>query len=165
MLDRKVRGVKRCLLETYTTNRPYKLLGNDLGILFYQNPGSNFFWPVGWTKLQLSDLGYWTTKKHSELQAHWAKTSKVTPSFYCSFWMSYIWLTFVPSLKKLWMVYHFQVNYLNMFQSVAKSKPNTSVRCMSVVVRVALENQFDSHKVTGVLYSKNSPLRTYSFPI
>ena len=150
MLDRKVRGVKRCLLETYTTNRPYKLLGNDLGILFYENPGSNFFWPVGWTKLQLSDLGYWTTKKHSELQAHGA---------------TFIWLTFVPSLKKLWMVYHFQVNYLNMFQSVAKSKPNTSVRCVSVVVRVALENQFDSHKVTGVLYSKNSPLRTYSFPI
>ena len=38
-----------------------------------------------------------------------AKTCKVTPSFYCSFWMCYIWLAFVSSLKKIWMVHHFQV--------------------------------------------------------
>ena len=39
-------------------------------------------------------------KKLTELPAHKAKTSTVTPSFYCSFSMSYIWLSFVPSLKK-----------------------------------------------------------------
>lgn len=39
-------------------------------------------------------------KKHSEFWAHKAKTSTVTPTFYGSFWMSYKWLTVVPSLKK-----------------------------------------------------------------
>ena len=41
----------------------------------------------------------------------------VTPSFYCSFWVSYIWLTFVPSLKTIWIVRHFQGNYLNWVKS------------------------------------------------
>ena len=39
---------------------------------------------------------------------HRAKTSTLTPSFYCSFPMPYTWLTFVPSLKKIMIVHHFR---------------------------------------------------------
>ena len=35
MLDFKVRGIKLLILETYTTNRPYKLLGNNQEVFFY----------------------------------------------------------------------------------------------------------------------------------
>ena len=41
-----------------------------------------------------------------------AKTTTVTPSFYCSFLN-----VLVPSLKKIWMVHQFQVNYLKLTQS------------------------------------------------
>ena len=50
------------------------------------------------TVAELSNTSRATRKKHSRV--HRAKTSKVTPSFYCSFWMSYIRLTLVSSLKQ-----------------------------------------------------------------
>ena len=60
MLDGKVRDIKLRLLETDTTDPPYKNWGNNQEVLFYQNPEPNLFWPLGWTKRQFSDLGYWT---------------------------------------------------------------------------------------------------------
>ena len=65
MLDGKVCDIKnavysKSISQTYITDRPYKLLGNHHEVLFYQNPVSNLFWLVGWTKRQFSDLGYWT---------------------------------------------------------------------------------------------------------
>ena len=35
MLDLKVRDTKLLILETYTTNRRYKLLGNNQEVFFY----------------------------------------------------------------------------------------------------------------------------------
>ena len=64
--------MKRRLRETYTTNRPCKLLDNEQKVLFYQNPVSslNFFLPVGWTKRQFSDLDHWTSLQRYILQMH-----------------------------------------------------------------------------------------------
>ena len=56
--------------------------------------------------VQVSNILCTTRKRYLELRAHNAKTSSVTPSFYCSFskWLSskiIIWLSVVPSLKKI----------------------------------------------------------------
>ena len=50
--------------------------------------------------LQVSNISGATRNKHSELRAHRVKTSRVTQFFYFSFWMYYIWLTFLPSRWK-----------------------------------------------------------------
>ena len=47
---------------------------------------------------------------------HRAKTSTWTPSFYCSFPMSYTWLTVVPSLKKIVMVHHFRLREVTLIK-------------------------------------------------
>ena len=60
-------------------------------------PHDNEFFMVVQVWTFCAQLG---TKKLTELPAHKAKTSTVIPSFHCSFSMSYIWLSFVPSLKK-----------------------------------------------------------------
>ena len=49
---------------------------------------------------------------------HRAKTSTWAPSFYCSFPMSYTWLTFVPSLKKIMMVHHFRLREVTLINSL-----------------------------------------------
>ena len=69
--------------------------------------------------VQVSNILCTTRKRYLELRAHNAKTSSVTPSFYCSFskWLSskiIIWLSVVPSLKKNSRIVHpFQWNHLN----------------------------------------------------
>lgn len=44
------------------------------------------------------------------------KTSTVTPSFYCKFSIYYTWLSTGPSLKNIWIVHPFKVNYLYLLQ-------------------------------------------------
>ena len=66
-----------------------------------------FFFRYEWRELPHRDVRDWIIKLSIfvqfikvELWAHRAKTSTVISSFYCSFVMFYICLTFVPSLKK-----------------------------------------------------------------
>ena len=44
------------------------------------------------------------------------KTTTVTPSSYCNFSIYYTWLSIGPSLKKIWIVHPFEVNYLQLLQ-------------------------------------------------
>ena len=96
--------------------------------------------PMKWeflTVVQVSNTSRTTRKKHSESQAQRAKTSMVTPSFYCSFWASYIWLTFVPSLKTIWIVHHFQGNYLNWVKTRVHLAPcKQMLHCWSTTTNI-----------------------------
>ena len=86
-----------------------------------------FFFRYEWRELPHRDVRDWIIKLSIfvqfikvELWAHRAKTSTVISSFYCSFVMFYICLTFVPSLKKkMWIVHHFQRNDLEQMETLS----------------------------------------------
>ena len=63
----------------------------------------------GFSRFEHFALNY----RKKTLPARRAKTSSMIPSLYCNFLMSYMCLSIVPSLKKIWIVHPFQGNYLN----------------------------------------------------
>ena len=60
-----LRNTFQVFIVIYFTQRklPCRLLGFNQDVLFYHNPLSNLFWPVGWRKRQFSDLSYWTIRQ------------------------------------------------------------------------------------------------------
>ena len=57
-----------------------------------------------------TDSWFWTFWLHrkfpNRITSIQGENKPGDPIFYCNFWMSYIRLTFVPSLKKIWMVHY-----------------------------------------------------------